>query len=111
MAVAEGMLVAYFAVGLDIHATLASAALDAMMSKPRHLVISDYHMPNMDGLELLKSLRGFKPTSKCGFILITGQADAHTIAQGKVLGMNNVLKKPFTVDGLKSCIQSIVGKL
>lgn len=87
------------------------AALDAMMSKPRHLVISDYHMPNMDGLELLKSLRGFKPTSKCGFILITGQADAHTIAQGKVLGMNNVLKKPFTVDGLKSCIQSIVGKL
>ena len=87
------------------------AALDAMMSKPRHLVISDYHMPKMDGLELLKGLRDFKPTSKCGFILITGQADKSVLIQGKTLGMNNYLTKPFTTDGLKKCIESIVGKL
>lgn len=87
------------------------AGLDAMMSKPRHLVISDYHMPIMNGLDLLKNLRSYKPTSKCGFILVTGQADDYTIAQGKAMGMNNVLKKPFDVDGLKGCIQSIVGRL
>ena len=82
----------------------------SVADKLQVLVVDDTSVSRMlicDGLDQL----GIKPTSKCGFILITGQADAHTIAQGKVLGMNNVLKKPFTVDGLKSCIQSIVGKL
>ena len=85
--------------------------LKAMMAQPAHLVISDYNMPNLDGLGLLKALREYAPTSKTGFILVTGKGEKTLIDQGKRLGMNNFLAKPFTTPGLRTCIEAVVGKL
>lgn len=87
------------------------AALKAMMAKPAHLVISDYNMPKLDGLGLLRALREYAPTSKVGFILVTGRSDRPLIEQGRKWGLNNVLAKPFTTQGLRTCIESAVGKL
>ena len=86
-------------------------ALKALMTKPAHLVVSDYHMPNLDGLGLLKALREYKPTSKLGFILVTGRGDQTLVDRGKQLGMNNFLTKPFTIPGLKTCLEAVTGKL
>lgn len=86
-------------------------ALKLMIGSPCHLVISDYNMPKMDGLQLLRALRQHGPTSKIGFILVTGKGDRELIEQGKKLGLNNFLAKPFTVPALKSCIEAVVGKL
>lgn len=87
------------------------AGFDALSRQPAHLVISDYNMPNMNGLEMLRELRRFKPTSRCGFILVTGNANTAIINQGRQLGMNNYLEKPVTVANLKARVESIVGKL
>lgn len=86
-------------------------AFKALNTSPVHLVISDYHMPKIDGLQLLKALRQHKPTSKVGFVLVTGRADEKLIAEGRRLGMNNYLAKPFTTDAMRKCLEALVGRL
>ena len=89
--------------GQDAFATLSK--------KPVHLVISDYNMPNMDGLQLLHSLRSNKATSRIGFVLVTGRADNSIMEKGKQLAMNNYLLKPFSTEQMKACLERVVGKL
>lgn len=86
-------------------------ALQVLASKPVHLVISDYNMPEMDGLQMLHYLRAAPKTKGVGFILITGRAEQQIIDHGKKLGMNNYLKKPFQPDDLRKCIEAVVGRL
>lgn len=89
----------------------ATAALGALARAPVHLVLSDYNMPGMDGLGLLQKLRTTPSTARLGFILVTGRADATLVAEGQRLGMNNLIKKPFTPQALKDCIERVVGRL
>jgi two-component system chemotaxis response regulator CheY len=86
-------------------------AFQRLAKKPVHLVISDYNMPGANGLQLLAGLRKYKTTQKIGFILITGTATQQIVDQGNALGMNNYLKKPFSTQELKSCIERVVGPL
>ncbi len=86
-------------------------AFQRLAAKPVHLVISDFNMPGADGLTLLEGLRRHKTTQRIGFILVTGVADPAILRRGQELGMNNYIKKPFSPDGLKACIERVVGKL
>lgn len=88
-----------------------TTALKRLAARPVHLVISDYNMPGMNGLELLAALRQTKATQRIGFILITGRADKELLAKGQSLGMNNYLAKPFTTAQMKTCIERVVGPL
>ncbi|MFY0660388.1 MAG: response regulator [Shimia sp.] len=83
----------------------------SLAAKPVHLILSDFNMPGMDGLQLLEGIRGNKATARTGFILITGRADPDTINKGVKLGMNNFIKKPFETAQLKACIEKVVGPL
>lgn len=87
------------------------SALQQLSTNPAHLVISDYNMPGMDGLQLLHALRNNATTRNVGFLLITGRADREIIDHGKKLGMNNFLKKPFEPAALRAAIEAIVGRL
>lgn len=87
------------------------AALDRMSSNPVHLVLSDYNMPGLDGLGLLKAVRSHQAMQKIGFILVTGRPTPEIVAQAKQLGLNNMIKKPFTSASMKQCIESVVGRL
>lgn len=86
-------------------------ALQSLVAKPVHLVISDYNMPGMDGLGLLKGLRENRITSRIGFILVSGRITPEIMTTGKALGMNNYIQKPFSTPQLKACIQAVVGQL
>ncbi|MBE1290871.1 response regulator [Shimia sp.] len=83
----------------------------SLAAKPVHLILSDFNMPGMDGLQLLEGIRSNKATARTGFILITGRADPDTINRGVKLGMNNFIKKPFETAQLKACIEKVVGPL
>ncbi len=87
------------------------SALSSLAASPVHLVISDYNMPEMDGLQLLQTLRANPATQRTGFLLITGRADASVIDRGRSLGMNNFIKKPFTSDDMKGAIEAVFGRL
>ncbi|MDO5528120.1 MAG: response regulator [Paracoccus sp. (in: a-proteobacteria)] len=96
----------------NIHAASSGdEALSAIARQPVHLVLSDYNMPGMSGIELLKNLRQGAATKGVGFILITGKADKETVDAGKALGMNNFIKKPFGNPDLKACLEAVVGRL
>ena len=114
MSTSRGLITqALDAIGIQNVATAADgkSALAAISQSPVHLVISDYNMPEMDGLHLLHYLRSSPPTQKTGFLLITGRADPAVIEKGKQLGMNNFLAKPFQPADLKNAIEAIVGRL
>lgn len=87
------------------------AAFDKLVNDPVHLVLSDYNMPGMDGLQLLQALRQNRSTARIGFILVTGNPTPDLIAKGRALGLNNIIKKPFSTASMKQCIESVVGKL
>lgn len=86
-------------------------ALKVMMSTPAHLVISDFNMPKLDGMGLLKALRSYAPTRKTPFIILTGKGDRALVQRAAELGVNNYLTKPFTTASLKQAIEAVIGQL
>ncbi|MEM1380909.1 MAG: response regulator [Pseudomonadota bacterium] len=86
-------------------------ALQKMREDPAHLVISDYNMPKMTGIDLLYSLRQNPKTQKVGFILITGKATRQILEEGVHLKMNNYLLKPFEPRDLLRKISEVFGPL
>ena len=85
--------------------------LRQMLTRPIHLVISDYNMPKLDGLGLLRAIRSHPPIQKTAFIMLTGRADKELVQRAVQFGVNNYLVKPFTVGTLKEKIEAIFGVL
>jgi two-component system chemotaxis response regulator CheY len=85
--------------------------LRQMLTRPFHLVISDYNMPKLDGLGLLRAVRSHPPISKTAFIMLTGRADKDLVQRAVQFGVNNYLVKPFTVATLKEKIEAVFGPL
>lgn len=86
-------------------------ALARLAANPVHLVLSDYNMPEMDGMQLLHGLRTNRSTQRIGFILVTGTPSPILIETGRKLGLNNLVKKPFSSASLKRAIEATVGRL
>ena len=86
-------------------------ALRDVITKPVHLIISDYNMPNLDGLGLLRAVRTHPPTAKTAFIMLTGRADRELVQKAVQFGVNNYLVKPFTVQQLKDKLEAVFGPL
>ncbi len=86
-------------------------ALRTLLVKPAHLIISDYNMPNLDGLGLLRAVRAHPPFRSSAFIMLTGRADSDLVQRAVQFGVNNYLVKPFTVQTLKEKIEGVFGAL
>jgi two-component system chemotaxis response regulator CheY len=86
-------------------------ALRTLLTKPAHLIISDYNMPKLDGLGLLRAVRSHPPFRSTAFIMLTGRADNDLVQRAVQFGVNNYLVKPFTVQILKEKIEAVFGGL
>jgi two-component system, chemotaxis family, chemotaxis protein CheY len=86
-------------------------ALEMAAVQPLDLIISDYNMPEMDGLNLLRAVRGHPVVRKLPFILLTGRGDKELVVQAAQAGVNNYLVKPFTAAILRQKIEQVLGKL
>lgn len=93
------------------HDKSGDIAFPKLAASPVHLVISDYNMPGMNGLDLLENLRMNQTTRNIGFILVTGSPNQEMLARGQKLGLNNLIKKPFTTQSLKAAVEAVVGRL
>ena len=85
--------------------------LRSLISQPCNLVITDFNMPKLDGLGLLRAIRAHGPTSKVAVIMLTGRADRALVQRAVQFGVNNYLVKPFTTQTLKEKIEAVFGPL
>lgn len=76
-----------------------------------NLVISDYNMPKLDGLNFLRAVRATPALKNTGFIMLTGRADSDLVQRAQQFGVNNYLIKPFTVATLRQKIEAVYGAL
>ncbi len=86
-------------------------AMDTAALQPLDLIISDFNMPEMDGLALLRAVRGHPAARKVPFILLTGRGDRELVVKAAQAGANNYLIKPFTADILRQKIEQVMGRL
>ncbi|WP_395328376.1 response regulator [Novosphingobium sp. BL-8H] len=89
----------------------ATEALAAVKADRVHLIISDYNMPEMDGLEFLEAVRKDDVIGKTVFIMLTGSADKEVVQKAAALGVNNYVVKPFAPAALKEKIERVFGEL
>jgi two-component system chemotaxis response regulator CheY len=87
------------------------AGLKELITKPAHLVISDFNMPKIDGLAFLRAIRAHPPIASTAFVMLTGRADAELVQRAVQFGVNNFLVKPFTTAQLKAKLETVFGKL
>jgi len=66
-----------------------------------NLIISDWMMPNMDGIEFCKLVRGFKDRRYTYFLLLTAKAQTEDIVEGLEAGADDFIPKPFNKFELK----------
>ena len=89
----------------------AIEALAAVKADRVHLIISDYNMPDMDGLQFLQEVRSDGVIGKTVFIMLTGSSDREVVQKAAALGVNNYLMKPFAPAALKEKIERVFGAL
>lgn len=65
------------------------------------LVISDWNMPGMTGIDLLRSLRSYTPTRALPFLMITGEGDLDHLSEAWNMGVADYVVKPFDLAQLK----------
>jgi len=93
---------------IDCAVTCAGDGLEALATlEADHydLLITDYHMPRLDGLVLLRRIRAF--TRPPLAILITGHASAEVIEEAKREGVAYVISKPFAIPFLIAVVRFI----
>ena len=84
-----------------------TTALEALQNQPIDFVISDWNMPNMSGLELLKAMRADDKLKKIPMLLVTAEALKENVVEAVKSGVNGYIVKPFTADTLQAKIDTI----
>jgi two-component system chemotaxis response regulator CheY len=88
-------------------ATNGQEALDKLQTKPADLIISDWNMAPMTGLDLLKSVRGNAELRKTPFIMVTAESKTENVIAAKQAGVSNYIVKPFNAETLRAKIASV----
>lgn len=74
-------------------------------------VVSDWNMPNMDGLDLLKKVRSDPELKDLPILMVTAEAEKEKVVTAIQAGVNNYVVKPFTGEILKEKMDKIFERL
>jgi len=73
------------------------------------LIVSDWNMPNMSGLEFLKSVRAHPEYKSLPFIMVTAEGKKENVIAAVQAGVNNYIVKPFNAATLKEKLSKVIG--
>ena len=90
-------------------ATDGSMALQKLRDKSYSLVISDWNMEPMSGLQLLKEVRADGQLSGLPFVMITAESKTENVFAAKQAGVTNYIVKPFNAATLKTKLSAVIG--
>jgi two-component system chemotaxis response regulator CheY len=88
-----------------------STGLRKLRERSFGLVISDWNMAPMSGLEFLKEVRSDGALKDMPFIMITAESKTENVVAAKEAGVSNYIVKPFNADTLKKKIEAVLGEL
>ena len=83
-------------------------AFDAAKKEHVGLILCDWNMPNMNGLELLKKVRSDADLKDTPFIMITAEGKKENVMEAVKAGVNNYVTKPFDTETLRKKIEKAV---
>jgi len=78
---------------------------------PFQLILSDWNMPQMQGIDLLKKVRAHNSLKKSPFIMVTAETEKTQIMEAIKAGVSNYLMKPFTVESLTERLEQTYKKI
>jgi two-component system chemotaxis response regulator CheY len=87
-----------------VEAESGKHALAVLKTEPVDLIISDWIMPEMTGIEFLKACKEDEAYKKIPFIMVTAEAQKDNIMEAIKTGVDNYIVKPFTPDKLQDAI-------
>jgi two-component system chemotaxis response regulator CheY len=90
-------------------ATDGTAALQKLRDKKYDLIISDWNMDPMTGLQLLREVRADTKLKATPFIMVTAESKTENVIAAKEAGVNNYIVKPFNAATLKAKLQAVLG--
>jgi len=90
-------------------ATDGAQALEVLRSTNIGLVISDWNMEPMTGIQLLREVRSDDDLKHLPFIMITAESKSENVIAAKEAGVSNYIVKPFNAETLKSKLVSVLG--
>jgi len=90
-----------------VEADDGSTALEILKQDRIDLVVSDWNMPKMTGLELLKAVRSDPALASIPFIMVTAEAQQENIIQAVKAKVSQYIVKPFTAETLGEKINKI----
>ena len=91
-------------------ATDGVMAFQKLKEKSFQLVISDWNMVPMTGLELLKKVRADEQLKALPFVMITAESKPDNVIAAKQAGVNNYIVKPFNAETLKGKLTTVLGE-
>ena len=91
-------------------ATDGSMALQMCRTQDYGLVISDWNMEPMTGLQFLKELRADDKLKGTPFIMVTAESKTENVIAAKQAGVNNYIVKPFNAETLKKKMIAVIGE-
>ena len=91
-----------------ITAADGTEALQRLKEQEVSLIISDWMMPNMDGIELCRRVREDRLTSHIPFILLTAKTDNASKTAGMNCGADAYIEKPFSMQYLEACVKNLM---
>jgi two-component system, chemotaxis family, chemotaxis protein CheY len=83
-------------------------ALKALEKEKVGLIISDWIMPNMNGLEFLKAVKGNAKLKDIPFVMVTAEGQKGNVLEAINAGVNNYIVKPFTPETLQAKLQKVL---
>jgi two-component system chemotaxis response regulator CheY len=88
-------------------------ALEILKQSPNKygLVITDWNMPNMTGIELVQAIRSDENLKHLPILMVTAEAKKENVLMAIKAGVNNYIVKPFTAETLKEKIEKIFSSL
>ena len=86
-----------------------AVALKQLQTGPVDLIICDWNMPNMSGLDLLKAVRADDKLKAIPFVMVTAEAQKTRVVEAVQAGVSNYIVKPFTADAVKEKLKKVLG--
>lgn len=93
-----------------VEADDGTTGLGVLQKEKIDLIISDWNMPKMTGLDLLKAVRSDDALKDIPFLMVTAEAQQENIIEAVKAGVSNYIVKPFTAETLGKKIEQVFNK-